>query len=126
MDAPLVLVTRKPLKRLGRPPATWPPIPIPAPETRPKFLVEAVKAGEVRCPRKWSTLAIEVCADLQTESTSRCIEERCHFCGAAPAFRSEVYRSKSALIPKPGPRSKLVLVAEQFARGEGDFAQRDE
>jgi hypothetical protein len=71
-------------------------------------------------------LAIEMCAQLQDSSGQLCVSERCRYAGCGELFAREAHRSRTAILPKPGPKSKLLIVAEQWARGEGDFAQTED
>lgn len=94
-------------------PASPPPPEPERPKTKPKWLVEALFSGEVKCPRKWSTLGIEACAQVQERSLGSCAAERCRFVGTASEFAAEVERSKvTGVAPKTTPRSKLALVQD--------------
>lgn len=100
------------------------------PERRPRWLVEALQCGEVRCPRKWSEIATELCSQLQERDPHLCREKRCAYSnpGIGEAFRREAAASRQGIPPKIGlgSRTRLQRVASDYARGEGDFADGDD
>ena len=115
---------RRPYKR-GRPPKDSLDYQPPAkpPDPRPKWLLAAIFSGEVRCPRKWSALALEVCAQIQDIDSGGCVRERCCFFGQGASFQAEVEKGKRAgVAPKTGPRGKLKLLATAREEQAGDFA----
>lgn len=94
-------------------------------DKRPRWLQQALQTGEVRCPRKSSTIGIEACAQLVQLGRDQCVQVGCCFVnpGIAEAFVREAIACKTAAIPpKIGPRSKLRRVLDDFVRGVGDFA----
>lgn len=106
----LVPTLRRAYKR-GRPPIDERVPPPPPKDTRPRWFLDALMAGEMRCPRKWSSLALELCAQIQGESASGCIAARCSFFGTAPMLMDEVRAAKkTGIAPKTGARGRLNVL----------------
>ena len=84
----------------------------PAPkDPRPKWFLDVLMLGAVRCPRKWAEIAIEGCAQLQASQHDQCAAVRCVFLGKGGMFTAEVDACKRAgIAPKTGPRGKLPIV----------------
>lgn len=110
----IVASLRRPYKR-GRPPADFlvhtPALPPPPPP--PAWMTAAIMSGQVRCPRKWSDLAIAICAQIQQDTPDGCAAERCCYRDKAAVFLAEIQKAKSTgIAPKAGPRGKLALVPD--------------
>jgi hypothetical protein len=80
-------------------------------DPRPKWFLDVLMLGAVRCPRKWSEIAIEGCAQLQASQHDQCAAVKCVFLGKGGMFMAEVDACKRAgIAPKTGPRGKLPIV----------------
>lgn len=109
--APPAPVLRKPYKR-GRPSKDDVLPPLPPEDKRPRWFRDALFSGAMRCPRKWSDLALETCSQIQEIQIEGCRAVRCAFAGTASMLMDEVRAcKKSGVAPKIGPRGKLAIVA---------------
>jgi hypothetical protein len=104
----VVVSLRRAYKR-GRPPGEAEMrMALPEPKsTRPKWFLAVLFSGEVRCPRKWSMLAIEACAQIQDDSGPLCSDARCVCLGKADLFRAEIAQAR-----KPSTTVKLRAQSE--------------
>lgn len=100
---PAVPVLRRAYKR-------GPPVPE-GPPPRPRWFLDVLMAGAVRCPRKWSDIAIEGCAQIQDTQPGGCVAIGCAFFGKGALLMDEVRAAKkSGIAPKTGPRGKLAIL----------------
>lgn len=99
---------RRAYKRGRSPEETLPPTPK---DPRPQWFRDVLMAGAVRCPRKWSDIAIESCAQLQASQHEACAAVKCSFLGKGGMLMDEVNAcKKSGIAPKTGPRGKLTVL----------------
>lgn len=91
-----------------------------------RILVVIQTVGKVRCPRKWSEMAMESCAGIQERDPAGCVAEKCAFYGFGVLFQAEATKAKTPTVaPKPVPAAKLRQVADAFETGAGDFSEAD-
>lgn len=97
----VVVTLRRPYKRITAPP---PPAKV---DVKPEWLRSILLAGQMRCPRKWADLSLELCVQIQEASGSLCVEARCRCYGpaTAAAFRADVAAARA--VP---PAKRLTIV----------------